>query len=376
MKKINITICSGGTGGHLFPAKATIERLLNCNTKDRHINISVVTDKRSLTYMEDLINKVYIKDIKTLQFSGKRLFYKIKALLFISIGVLQTVYYFIKERPKVVVTFGGYTSVPVLIACVLLRINFILHEQNSIVGKANHLFIKFAKLICVSFKPTLRLEEYEHKAKYVGLPVREDFFKLANNAHINNRNITIKANISRKYTLAILGGSQGAKIFGSFIPKAFGLLTKDLQSQLTVYHQCREEIIRDVTREWQKTNVDFHIKKFFNNVPQIFLSSQLVIARSGAATIAEINCMGKAAIYIPFKEAILNHQEYNAMYMVNLGAAEIIKEDKLDTNNFNKIITNLLSNPNKIKQMEQIAKNSCNNKASKDFANLIIECSE
>lgn len=368
MNKLNITICSGGTGGHLFPAKSVVESLINCNTNDKHINISIITDKRSLPYLKDLENRVYIKDIKTLQFSGKGIFYKIKSLFFIGIGTVQSIYYFIKERPKVVVTFGGYTSIPVLIASVLLRINIILHEQNAIVGRANYLFIKFAKLICTSFNPTKRLEKYGNKIRYVGLPLREEFLELINKKRVNNKD--------NKYVLAILGGSQGAKIFGSFIPKAFGLLPKELQSNLVVYHQCREELISEVTKEWKKTNVEFYVNKFFNNVPQILLNSKLVITRSGAATIAEINCIGRAAIYVPFKQAVSNHQEYNAKYMLNLGASEMIKEDELDTKNFNSIIINLLHNENKIEKMEQIAKNKSKNNASKDLANLIIEYSK
>lgn len=380
MKKIKIVICSGGTGGHLFPAKATVDSLLSYNLNSQpelpKVNITFFTDKRTLNYLQDFnTTNVTIKTIITLQFSGKGLFYKLKSLSSMAIGGLQTLYYFIINRPKVVVAFGGYVSVPVLIAATLLRIPIILHEQNAILGRANRLFVKFANRIVTSFAITLGLNKYLNKVHHIGLPLRKEILFASNKT--STVAYSTKLNVNNQYTLAILGGSQGAKIFGDFIPQSFTLLPKELQQKLIVFHQCRAELLNKTNEAWQKTLVkEVIIRPFFTNIAEVLKQSDLIVTRSGAATVAEINCIGKAAVYIPFKQAILNHQKHNAISMVNKNCAVMLTEEDLNFNSFNDIIIDLLTNNNKRNKMAVLAKEECKNNAASLLSSIVIKIAQ
>jgi UDP-N-acetylglucosamine--N-acetylmuramyl-(pentapeptide) pyrophosphoryl-undecaprenol N-acetylglucosamine transferase len=336
-KKNKISICTGGTGGHIFPAQALGDYLLENNYE-----INVLIDKRGLKQNIHWNPKIKIFEISSLGLHKKNIFFILKMMFFFTIGMLQSLLIFLKNRPKVLVSFGGYSSIPPVLAAITLRIPIVMHEQNSVLGKAHKLFIKFTKVLAISFKDTICIPK-GIKTIHTGLPIRSIF--------TNKQEYPLED--SSKLIILVSGGSQGANILGSNIADTFSLFKEDVQKNLKVYHQCRKELIEETEKSWQKTKVEYIIKPFFNNIYDILKQSSLIIGRSGASTIAEINALHKMAIYIPFAKAADNHQELNALNEVKYNGAKILLEKDFT--------------PQKLFMLVQ---ECLNNKQNKEFKNI------
>ncbi|MGV3278527.1 undecaprenyldiphospho-muramoylpentapeptide beta-N-acetylglucosaminyltransferase [Rickettsiales bacterium LUAb2] len=358
MSHSKIIICSGGTGGHLFPAKALAYYL----AENYKLPVTFLTDKRASEYINNWHSRILVKSILALPVSGKSLWLKLKAMLYLLLGIYQTILYFAKNKPQVIVCFGGYVSIPPIIAAILLRIPIVLHEQNAMPGRTNRLFARFASKIATSFTNTLHLDKYKSKIIYTGLPVREEFIKFR---ELN------KANLPKAfYNVLILGGSQGASVFGELIPQSFGMLPINIQSKLVVYHQCRKELLNSVKELWRKTKVNVKLNTFFSNIAEIMVNSDLIISRSGASSVSEINCIGRAALYVPYRYATDNHQEYNARAMQEKDAAIVILEKDLTINKLNEMILSLFNN-NKFSYQAKCAKLQYNKNSTKNLAEVV-----
>jgi UDP-N-acetylglucosamine--N-acetylmuramyl-(pentapeptide) pyrophosphoryl-undecaprenol N-acetylglucosamine transferase len=353
---MKILLCTGGTGGHIFPAKALSDLLIA-----KGHSVSVLLDKRAFAYSYVWDNKVRLKKIQAIGLHNKNVFFIIKMLLILGIGFLQSFLFILCNKPKVVVSFGGYTSLPVLLVCSILRIKFILHEQNAVMGKANRLFAKFAQYVALSFSNTKFVELYKNKV-VVGLPVRDVFSKREPILHNDNN----------KFIISVFGGSLGANIFSENIPNAFLHLPLSLQQQIVVYHQCRKETLNKTVDVWKKTQVEFHVEPFFNNIDELMLRSDIIISRSGASTVFEIMALGKYAIYVPFAKASENHQYYNALNAKNAMGSDIILEHDFNPTIIATTLQNLLLNQQILQNKKMQASTFVNKNSTNEMYNLII----
>jgi UDP-N-acetylglucosamine--N-acetylmuramyl-(pentapeptide) pyrophosphoryl-undecaprenol N-acetylglucosamine transferase len=312
--KKNIILAAGGTGGHFFPAIALAEEL----EKSGH-NIHLLTDLRCKKYItKDL---PVIAHISSLHINLSGLFNKIKSAYQLIIACMGAFILFLKLRPSILVGFGGYPSFPALLAAKFLRVPIIIHEQNCFLGKSNRLFANQVKFIALSYKETTNIPiEYKSKILYTGDIIRSSIRNLPEKKSFN----------SEVFNLFIVGGSQGALIFSTLIPDTIECLKKlspDLQINIT--QQVSEEQAKSISKRYKSLGIEHNLQSFFYNIVDIYSKTDLVIARSGASTIAELTSIGLPAIYIPLPSAAENHQTFNADALVKNKASWSYAENKI-----------------------------------------------
>jgi len=305
-----VMIATGGTGGHIFPALALKEVLIKQNFK-----VIMLVDKRYQSFASIDGQDTFIIDSAG---SGGKILSIFKKSLAIIKGVIKSFFLIQKYKPSVIIGFGGYPSFPPCIAAYLLKVPFIIHEQNSVLGKANRILAFFARYIATSFIETLGIKpEYSVKIKYTGNPVR---------GHI--KNITTHKNNSEKLIIFIFGGSLGASVFSEIIPSAISELDFETKNKIEIIQQVRKNDIADVDLFYRKHNVKAQIADFFDNMDYIYSQTDLIICRAGATTIAELLYIQKPAILVPIPNSINDHQRINANFLKNNDCCVMLEENK------------------------------------------------
>lgn len=390
IKKIFIT--SGGTGGHIIPARCLAKEL----TKQG----------KEVLFLGDIKYCNYIKNddgFKHVIINSSQLEKKpiklIKAVLKIAFGVMQSLFYFLKYRPNLIVAFGGYSTFPALIIAVITKRKIILHEQNSHLGKVNRIFAKYADKIVLSFEETLGIkEEFKNKTIFVGNPVREEIIELNKiNYSLPQKKEIIKKednkmgydillasdfiekNISESenlFNILIIGGSGGAKIFSEILPKAFFNLSEDFKNHINIVQQCRRELVKSTYDQYRSFNLNCEIEDFFQDMPEKIKESHLIIARAGSSSLFEFCAAKKPMILIPFEKAADNHQAKNAAFFAKNGAAIVISEKDFTINKFGQILQNLIGNFDALTNMSHCAASLSKLNATKNLAKVCCEIND
>jgi UDP-N-acetylglucosamine--N-acetylmuramyl-(pentapeptide) pyrophosphoryl-undecaprenol N-acetylglucosamine transferase len=332
-KKFKLAIATGGTGGHIFPALALVEML----EKDGQVYL-ILADKRFLNFKSQFPKNLNYKIIHSSSLAGS-IVSKIAGAMYILFGVLQAMRALYKEKPDLLVSFGGYPSFPTMVAAVMLKIPLLIHEPNSIIGRASKLFINFATAISISFKDTKGLNEASpEKLFHTGTPIRSKIL-----AARKMKYPALTAN--GKIHILILGGSQGARIFGDVIPEAVVLLKGALKRRLFIHQQCRPEGLETLKAFYKHNKLHSEVKSFFDNIEQELGKAHLIIARSGALTVSELIAVGRPSVLVPFAAAMDNHQAFNALELEKNKAATVILEGQFTPKNLARILQNLLNKP-------------------------------
>lgn len=348
-----ILLSAGGTGGHMFPAKALGLTLLK-----RGHDVSLVTDSRGLKYTP------FDENIPVFQIdssaAGKGFLKKIKAILGFSLAILKSFLLLARVKPDIVVGFGGYPSFPAVWAAQALRIPTILHEQNAVLGKANKMLAKRASRIALSHPQ----EEWQEKGVVVGNPVRADIVALYDKEYDAPQ-------VNDPFHIFVMGGSLGASVFGDVLPEAFSQLPDHQKKRLNIVQQCREEHL-DKTREaYDQAGIKVALKPFFNDVPDQLSEAHLFIGRSGASTVAEITMAGKPAIFVPYPHHADQQQKINALSVSGKGGAFLMEQKDFTPVHVLKEIQNLMENPEKLSEMARASKSCARPNAVKDLADLV-----
>ena len=304
MSKKLIFLVTGGSGGHFFPALSIKERYENDYEFLFLIDkrVSKIIDKNTINYVEILPPRY---STSTLLF--------IKNLLKITYSCIKIFSLYQKKRPKVVIGFGGYTTIfPVIIAR-LMRIKVIIHEQNAILGKANRLLKFFSNKVAVSFKKT----KFSSKnAVFTGMPTRCK--KNYSNKKIN------------KFVILVLGGSQGAKFFSELLPSTLSYFTRKEINRIYLIQQCRHEDKIFLEKKLFNLGVNHETANFFTDIHEKILISDLIISRCGSSTLAEISLYNKSSFLFPLSSAVDNHQYLNAVEFKKTNNCIIFEEKELD----------------------------------------------
>jgi len=310
-----ILITAGGTGGHMFPAIAVAEAAIAKGHK-----ILFITDKRAAKYLDKYPN-ITKKIIFAASPSGG-IFKKLKGTFLLGLGFIQSLFLLLCYKPSQAYGFGGYPSFPALLAAKVFGKRIILHEQNAVFGRANKVLAKWASKIATSFADTKNIPtEFANKVTHTGNPVRAEIIALHNKKYQSPED---------KINLLILGGSLGSKIFNN-IPAALQLLPDELKSMLVITHQVRAENIDKVNKAYKDIGIKANTASFFDNMPDLLTNTHIMIARSGASTVAENLVAGIPSIFVPLKIAMDNHQQYNAEYVVNNAGGAMILESEYTT---------------------------------------------
>ncbi|MEX0280368.1 MAG: UDP-N-acetylglucosamine--N-acetylmuramyl-(pentapeptide) pyrophosphoryl-undecaprenol N-acetylglucosamine transferase [Arenibacterium sp.] len=335
-----LIIAAGGTGGHMFPAQALAEAMLNNGWRVR-----LTTDGRGARYTSGFPHSTEIVEVPSATFARGGLLAKALVLPKIAIGVLKAAFAMRRDRPAVVVGFGGYPSIPALGAAWLLRLPRMIHEQNGILGRVNQMFApRVAKVACGIWPTSLPEGAL---GEHVGNPVRGAVQKHAGAPYVPPG--------AHPMSLLVIGGSQGARILSDTVPAAIAELPNDILAHLSVSHQARSEDIDRVVQAYADCGIRADVQPFFHDVPKRMAEAQLVISRAGASSIADLSVIGRPSILIPYAAAAGDHQSANARGLVDAEAAILIPEKMLDAESLSAQIASVLSNPEAATLMAQSA---------------------
>ena len=317
IKKINkIVIATGGTGGHIFPAYSLAKHFI-----DKKIDVEIISDKRGLKYLEKNSN-IKITRISSSPIPKNNIFKLFISLFIITYSVIRSLLILSFSKPNLVFGMGGYASFPICIAAKILKIPFIIYENNMHIGKANKYLLPFAKKAFVSHAELEGVSNsYSNKVCEIGNIIRKEilFFK-------QNNNIEKKG---EKIRILILGGSQAAKIFAEKLPKIFKECS-DSKISLKIYQQCLPSQNNFLTTFYQDLNLDFEIFNFSNNIIEYFSKIDLVITRSGSSMLAELINVKIPFISVPLPTSADNHQLKNAIYYEKNEYSFLIEERDLN----------------------------------------------
>ena len=334
-KKV-ILLTAGGTGGHFFPAIALAEELdLNPN-----LEVHISTDNRCRKYLTDEIKiKSHIVD---LYINLRGVINKLKFPFIILIALIKSFILILQLKPKLIIGFGGYPSFPIMFIGQLFSIPLIIYEQNSFFGKSNKFFAKKAKIIALAYKDTKNLpKKYLDKILITGDFVRS-----------NIKNLKQKNSFDKKpFNLLVIGGSQGAKIFSSLVPEAIKILvTKYPETNINIIQQVQKDDQEIVKKTFDDLKINNIIADFFYDIHKHYEYCHLVIARSGATTIAELTQIGLPAIFIPLPSAADDHQYYNAKALQDSNSSWFYRQNEVTAAIMADKLHNLIANPSLIKQ--------------------------
>lgn len=333
-----VILSAGGTGGHMFPALALAQAL-----QAKRAQVLVVTDKRGERYVKNFGGVEYrVVESATV---GAGVVGKIKMVLSLAVGIGQAMVLLMKYKPNVVVGFGGYPSFPAVVAGQVLRVPTVLHEQNAVLGKANKMLAGRATKIALSLATQDGLpEEWRKKTVVTGNPVRADFGKIAS---------YIEPDMTGDFNILVLGGSQGAKVFSSLLPQAAALVPE--KARLHIVQQCKAEDIEAVQAQYDAMGVRAQLEAFIDDVPFQMERAHLVVARSGASTVAEVANAGRPAIFIPYPHHADQQQRANAMALSAHGGAILAEEFDLTAEKLAKELEKLVQNPAILAQMADVS---------------------
>lgn len=338
-----IVLAAGGTGGHFFPAEALARELLA-----RGEAVALVTDKRGQAF-GDSLPEVTVHRIRSAA-PGGNLLAKMNAAWQMGLGLLGANALMRHLKPAAVVGFGGYPSVPTVYAAAQGRVPVMLHEQNAVLGRANRMLAAAARRIAVAFPEVASVKE-EHRSRLVrtGNPVRPAIAAQRDAAY------AVPA-AGGPVRILVMGGSQGARVFSEVIPDALGRLPAELRARIHLAQQCRPEDLEAARAAYAGMGLrGLELESFFRDVPDRLAACHLAITRAGASTIAELTCIGRPAILVPYPHAMDDHQTANARQLAAAGAAWLMPQPDFTADALADRLTALLESPDALTAAAQAA---------------------
>ncbi|MEM9999977.1 MAG: undecaprenyldiphospho-muramoylpentapeptide beta-N-acetylglucosaminyltransferase [Pseudomonadota bacterium] len=338
-EKGTIAVSAGGTGGHLFPAEALAHELIA-----RGWDVQLLTDARAKQYADRFPgSKMHV--VASASPSGKNPLKLVSAGLTIWKGLRQARALLQSMSPRVVVGFGGYPTIPPLIAASGMCPT-IIHEQNAVMGRANKMLALRVSAIAGGFLPASG--DMADKIIQTGNPVRPAVLEAAQKAYK-------KPNARGRLKLVVFGGSQGARFFSNSVPPALAALPEPLRKRLDVTQQARPEDMDAAKAAYEAICVQADVSPFFADLPARIADAHLVIARSGASTVTEIGAIGRPAIFVPYPHALDHDQAANAEQMAAAGGGLVRREETLDVEAMAGLIGDLLGDPDRLATMAKAA---------------------
>ncbi len=309
-----VLVAAGGTGGHLFPAEALAAALTR-----RGVTVHLATDRRAARYGEAFADDaVHVIASATLRARNPIAAARTAAML--GSGLLQAWALIGRLKPAAVVGFGGYPTIPPVLAAAWRRVPTVIHDANAVIGRANRFLAPRVTAIATTFPDIFPdRPELAAKAKLTGNPVRPAVVAAA---------ATPYPEPGKRLRLLVVGGSQGARILADVVPGAIGRLGTDLRMRLSVVQQAREEDLERVRNAYASLSVSAEVATFFSDLPARMAASHLVVSRSGASTVAELAAIGRPAILVPLPHALDQDQFANAGVLEAAGGAiRVVQKD-------------------------------------------------
>lgn len=333
-----LLVMAGGTGGHIFPGLAVAQSLEEQGWDIHWLG----TAKR----MEADLVPQYGYPISFINIAGLRnkgwkevakMPFKLLQSLIQSVKVIRGI------NPDVVLGMGGYASAPGGVAAWVLGKPLVLHEQNAVAGMSNRYLAKIASKVLSAF-PNAFKASVNHQV--VGNPLRKEILAIT-------PNVPEEPTATKK--VLVVGGSLGAKVFNDIIPQAM----KQIQVQnITVWHQTGKGNQKQVKEKYQEFGLPeerIEVSEFIDNMSEAYEWADVVICRSGALTVSELAMAGKPAIFVPLPHAVDDHQTKNAMYLVERGAAKLIKQTDFNGTTLAQMLNSLFVSDTVLQSMSKAA---------------------
>ncbi len=328
-----IVLAAGGTGGHMFPAEALAHELAA-----RGHRLTLVTDRRGARLGGEF-GAVEIRRIHAGGLAGVGAIGRIRGIAEIALGILEAERILRGLGPDAVIGFGGYPSVPTMLAAVRRGIPTVIHEQNAVLGRANKLLAPRVTRIATSFDAVRGIKAGDlAKVCLTGNPVRAPIADLASRPYP-----ALPMDGTRR--LVVLGGSQGAGVFGRVVPDAIARLPETIRRHLSIRQQCRPEDLPAVASAYARVGVKACLATFFDDVSSLLAGAHLVVSRAGASTIAELTAAGRPSVLVPYPRATEDHQTANARTLDRSGAAWLVPEPEFTPDSLATLLADILGHP-------------------------------
>jgi len=340
-----IIFSTGGTGGHILPAINLMKHFL-----DKKFNVLIVTDNKGSNFLKNYPNfKSYI--LKSSTPTNKNFLKKILSCFLILYSIIKSIIILKKEKPDLIFGFGGYVSFPVSLASKFFNIPLIIYENNMLLGRANRYLLPISKKILFTKEISENLpKKYKNKAYNVG--------DILNKNIINQQ--SYKKN-DKNFSILVLGGSQGAEIFGTIIPTVVKMI-KNSGCKVKINQQCLKIQKKLIENFYNENNIENYVFNFEKDILKLLLSSNLAITRCGAATTAELFHTRTPFIAIPLPNSIDNHQYLNAKYYEKKGCCLLLEQSNLNTQSLFNLIMETINKKNKLENIcENMKKNNNEN---------------
>jgi len=340
-RTLRLLLTGGGTGGHLFPAVAVAEKVTALLPGSK---ILFIGTRRRLD--RDSLNRYgfTVKTIHSYGLKGKSVLELIKALLVMPLSLLESWYHIVRFRPDVVMGVGGYVTGPVVAASWVLGKPTLIHEQNSVPGLANRMLGRFVRRICLSLPQSGAFFPAE-KSVLTGNPVRTAIIESG----------SASTDKTHQKTLLVLGGSQGARKLNRLMVEAITANRADFSS-LSVIHQTGGDDEQLVKEAYRDVGIDHQVAAFFSDMAELYRRADLVVSRAGATTLAEIGVMGLPAVLVPYPFAADNHQQKNALWYTESGAAVSFSENDLSSEQLAEAVLAIVNDEARLTRMSAAMK--------------------
>jgi len=354
-----VLLAAGGTGGHLFPAEALAVVLAK-----RGIAVELAVDSRA-AHFKFPARAVHVIPSATLR--GRDPISVLYTATMLAAGIAKAWLKIGDISPRAVVGFGGYPTVPPLIAAWWRGVPTVMHEQNAVMGRANRVLASRVTAVATGFRVLTNVSErVRPKITFTGNPVRPPVIEAALVPYI-------PPDARGQLRLLVFGGSQGARVMSEVAPAAIGLLGADLRARLHVTQQARPEDLEAVRVAYARLGVVADCAPFFSDLPHRMAAMHLIVSRSGASTVAELSAIGRPGIMVPLPNALDQDQFFNAGVLQDVGGAIRIVQDDFTPERLASEIAALAGDPARLAGMAKAAKAAGTVDAAERLADLVIK---
>ncbi len=356
-----IMLAAGGTGGHLFPAEALGVALMK-----RGLRVRLVTDLRALRY-SGLFSRDMVAVVPSETFRGRSPTAIARTALRLGTGTLMALSLMLRLKPAAVIGFGGYPTLPPLLAARMFGIPTLVHDSNAVMGRANRFLSNKVTAIATSLPGVLdRDPALAAKTTTTGTPMRPAILAAAAVPFVAPQP-------EGPLRLLVVGGSQGARIMADIVPGAIEKLGPALWPRLVVVQQVRDEDMARVRAVYDRLKLNFELEPFFNDLPARLAASHLVISRSGAGTVAELAAIGRPSILVPLPGALDQDQFANAGVLSQAGGAIRIAQDEFTSTRLSQEISALAAEPARLTAMAAAGRSAGRLDAAERLADLVVK---
>jgi len=356
MNKGVILLCAGGTGGHLFPAEAVAHEMIA-----RGYTIHLAADER----VERFAGKFpaeEIHQISSATFASKNPVSVMRTLFSLYSGYAQSGKLIDRLKPKAVAGFGGYPTLPPLMAAQKKDVPTLVHEANAVLGRANRFLGKRVDKVAIGFGNTSQTGKIS--VTVTGNPVRPEILDAAHTDYPERVE-------DDPFNLLVFGGSQGAAYFSDALPKAIAALPQALRERLKIVQQARPEDREQLILDYENLNVEATVETFFSDMHHHIANAHLVISRAGASTVSELAVIGRPALLVPYPFALDHDQAANAANMLGAGGATIFEQADLDADVLAEQLASAIGEPKRLALAAKKAKKTGKPDATRALADML-----